>query len=240
MCGRFSLRTTLDEVSRNFEAAAGTIEEWVPRYNIAPTQDVIAARPAPQGRELVLLHWGLIPRWYDDPATGGRFINARAESAHIKPMFRDAFWNRRCLIGADGFFEWRTTHGIKQPWYIMRVDGKPFGFAGLWERWGGGSEEAIESCTILTTRPNEVVEPLHDRMPVIVSPDDYGRWLDPMDANLDELQAMFEPIRAEELTAHPVSRLVNDPWNDSPACVDPDEYEPPSPPLELDLFEADD
>jgi len=239
MCGRFSLRTTLEEVSRNFDAAADAIEDWVPRYNIAPTQDVIAARPAGSGRELVLFHWGLIPSWYDDPSTGGRFINARAESAHIKPTFRDAFWSRRCLIGADGFYEWRAIDGVKQPYYIRRVDGRSFGFAGLWERWSRGSRDAIESCTILTTRPNAVVEPLHDRMPVIIWPDDYDRWLDPMEADLDELQAMFEPIPAEELTAYPVSRIVNDPWNDSPACVDPDEYEPPPPSIELDLFGND-
>lgn len=239
MCGRFSLRTTLEEVGRNFEAVADAIEDWVPRYNIAPTQDVLAARPADGGRELVLLHWGLIPSWYDDPATGGRFINARAESAHLKPTFRDAFWNRRCLVAADGFFEWRPADGAKQPYYIRRRDGCPFGFAGLWERWSRGTRDPIESCTILTTRPNEVVEPLHDRMPVIVPPTEYARWLDPMAADLDELEAVFEPIAATELLAYPVSRVVNDPWNDSPACVDPVEYEPPHPPLELDLFGGD-
>ena len=240
MCGRFSLRTTLDEVGRNFEAAAQAIEDWVPRYNIAPTQDVVAARPTGSGRELVLLHWGLIPSWSDGPSGGGRFINARAESAHIKPTFRDAFWNRRCLIGADGFYEWRSLDGVKQPYYIRRVDARPFAFAGLWERWTRGTKDAIESCTILTTRPNAVVEPLHDRMPVILSPSDYGRWLDPMIADLDELREMFEPLPADELTAYPVSRLVNDPANDSPACIDPDAYEPNPPSIELDLFESED
>jgi len=236
MCGRFSLRTTLEEVSRNFGAAADAIEDWVPSYNIAPTQNVIAARPAGSGRELVLMHWGLIPSWYDDPTIGGRFINARAGSAHIKPTFRDAFWNRRCLIGADGFYEWRSVGGVKQPYYIRRVDGRPFGFAGLWERWRRGTGAPLESCTILTTRPNALVEPLHDRMPVIVSPRDYDRWLDPMATELEDLHALFEPASAEELTAYPVSRLVNDPANDSPACVDPEGYEPPPPPIELDLF----
>ncbi len=236
MCGRFSLRTTLEEVSHNFEAAADAIEDWIPRYNIAPTQEVIAARPAGSGRELVLMHWGLIPSWYDDPSIGGRFINARAESAHVKPTFRDAFWNRRCLVGADGFYEWRSIGGVKHPYFIRRVDGRPFGFAGLWERWSRGTKTEIESCTILTTRPNEVVEPLHDRMPVILRPEDYARWLDPMATDLEDLQAMFEPVSADELTAYSVSRLVNDPANDSPACVEPTEHELPPPPIELDLF----
>lgn len=236
MCGRFSLRMTLAEVSRSFEASADAIEEWSPRFNIAPSQDVVAARLTGAGRELVLLQWGLVPSWYDDPATGGRFINARAESAHIKPTFRDAFWNRRCLVGADGFYEWRSVDGAKQPYYIRRIDGRPFGFAGLWERWKRGPRDAIESCTILTTRPNEVVEPLHDRMPVIVSPEDYDRWLNPRSADLEELEAILQPCPADEITAYPVSRLVNDPANDSPACIDPDEYEPPPPPIELDLF----
>jgi putative SOS response-associated peptidase YedK len=256
MCGRFSLRTTLEEVSRNFRAAADTIDEWVPRYNIAPTQDVLAVRvgggaaaatddrpgsktsrggKSTTGRQIVLLHWGLVPSWSDGPDTGGRFINARAESANIKPTFRDAFWNRRCLVAADGFYEWRAADGVKQPYFIRRADGAPFGFAGLWERWDRSGPETIESCTILTTRPNSVVEPLHDRMPVIIPPEDYGRWLDPMAADMDELRTMFEPFPAEELTAYPVSRRVNDPRNDDPSCIDPDADEP-APELELDLF----
>ncbi len=249
MCGRIALHSDLDELRHYFRAEAAGLEAWSPSYNVAPSQDIVALRLGSDSghpgadrdrghRELVLLRWGLVPAWYDDPNTGGRPINARAESAHLKPTFRDAFWNRRCLVAADGFFEWRDIDGVRQPYYVRHRDGAPLGLAGLWERWRRGGRPAIESCTILTTRPNAVVEPLHDRMPVIVAPGDHDTWLNPMLADQAELARLFEPFPVEQLVAYPVSRSVNDPANDSPACIDPEAYEPPPPPLELDLFQV--
>jgi putative SOS response-associated peptidase YedK len=150
-------------------------------FNVAPTQPVAAVRVVPGGqeRELVELRWGLIPSWADDPKIGYRMINARSETAATKPSFRSAFKVRRCLVVADGYYEWQKRDGAKQPFYIHMQGGKLFAFAGLWERWVPPDGEAIESCTILTTDANELTKPIHDRMPVIVDPPDFGQWLDP-------------------------------------------------------------
>jgi len=192
-----------------------------PRYNVAPTQQVVAIRldPAAENRELALLRWGLIPRWADDPSIGNRMINARAETVAGKPSFRQAFKKRRCLVVADGFFEWKKIGGKKQPYYIHLKDDQPFGFAGLWERWNREGEE-IQSCTIITTEPNELMKPIHNRMPVIVQSTDYDRWLDPDFEDGKALQQVLRRYPAELMEAYPVSTLVNNPRNEAPGCIE--------------------
>jgi putative SOS response-associated peptidase YedK len=212
MCGRFA---------RTFPAAAlarllglDGAPELPPRYNVAPTQPVATARLGPQGgRELALLRWGLVPAWSADPRKG--FINARAETAAAKPAFRSAFKQRRCLVPADAFFEWQAEGGRKQPYLFRRRDGAPFAFAGLWERWQGRGGEALETCCILTTGANEVVAPVHDRMPVILRPEDFGPWLESGPPSL------LAPYPAELMVGYPVSPLVNSPRHDGPECLRP-------------------
>lgn len=166
------------------------------------------------------MRWGLIPRWAKDASIGNRLINARAETAAEKPSFREAFRRRRCLIPADGFYEWKKEADGKQPWLIRRMEGKGFAFGGLWERWNG-PEGPVESFTILTTSPNATVGPLHDRMPVIVAPAAFDLWLDPEVDGPLLLENILRPAPDDLLEAHPVSRLVNSPANDEPACIAP-------------------
>lgn len=195
-------------------------DEWRARYNIAPTQQVFVVRESPSSgaRELVPLHWGLIPRWADDPAIGGRMINARSETLAEKPAFRDAFRKRRCLIVADGFYEWRQGAKPKQPYYIHLKQDGPFAFAGLWEHWKHG-ELAIDSCTIVTTEANGLLRPLHDRMPVILPPEDYARWLDEDLQDPNDLTPLLKPFPAEAMTMHPVSTAVNSPRREGPELI---------------------
>jgi len=200
VCGRFTLRTSPRDVAQEFGLTE--LPELFPRYNIAPTQPAPAVR-AP--RQLEFLRWGLIPAWAEDPSIGSRMINARAEGIATKPAFRRAFQSRRCLIVGDGFYEWRN----KQPFYIRRKDDRPFAFAGLWERWKG-----LDSCTIITTEANDLIRPLHDRMPVILNAEDYDRWL----ATPDE--SLLRPYDAEALELYSVARVVNSPRNETPACIE--------------------
>lgn len=219
MCGRYARFTPAEIYAQLFDAKEGPVLE--PRYNVAPVQPVLAARNAPGGgRELVTLHWGLIPAWAKDPKTGYRTINARAETVASKPAFRQAFRRRRCLIAADGFYEWKRTDGRKQPYYIKLKEGEPFAFAGLWERWQGG-ETAIESCTIIVTEANNLVRTIHDRMPVILAPEDYHPWMDPEPRDPNDLQALLGPFPAERMVAHPVGLAVNNPRNDKPELLLP-------------------
>jgi len=203
------------------------IEPWKARYNIAPSQPVAAVRlaagraKAMAGRELVWLRWGLIPSWASDPAIGNRLINARAETAAAKPAFRAAMRQRRCLVVADGFYEWQRAGKRKVPHLIRMRDDRPFGFAGLWEVWEGPDHSAIESCTLLTTEANDVVRPIHDRMPVIIAPSDYDRWLDPGVTRSEELISLLRPYPSDRMTACAVGALVNSPANDDPGCVEP-------------------
>jgi putative SOS response-associated peptidase YedK len=193
-----------------------------PRYNIAPTQTVAAVR-APANldqRELAYLRWGLIPSWADDPAIGNRLINARAETAPDKPAFRSAFRHRRCLVLADGFYEWQKLGSKKQPFYFRLRDGKPFALAGLWEHWEGG-DKLLETCTLLTTQANNVLRPVHERMPVILPPDAYERWLDPAVQKPDQLTPLLRPYPAEAMAGYPVNPTVNNPRNDNPRCIEP-------------------
>lgn len=221
MCGRFTLFDTAASLAEAFEVAE--VPSLSPRYNIAPSQAVAAVRIPPSGgaREVVLLRWGLIPSWAKDPSLGDRMINARAETAAGKPAFRSAIRRRRCLVPASGFYEWKRTNGRKQPYYIRRPDGKPFAFAGLWESWEGPGQAAVESCAILTTSANELLLPIHDRMPVIVSPADYDLWLSLGIRDPAELARLFRPCPPEEMTAFPVGTAVNNPKTDSPQLIEP-------------------
>ena len=221
MCGRFS-QAQIAELDREI---ANLLEAppLEPRFNVAPTQDaaVVRERPAGGGRVVQLLRWGLIPRWAKDPAIGNRMINARSETVAEKPAFKTPFLRQRCLVPADGFYEWQQTGGAKQPYYIRREDRRPLLLAGLWDRWDGDPEGPVDSFTILTTEPNEVVAPIHNRMPVILPPERYDAWLDPAHRDLAALRALLRPFAAGEMTAYPVSRYVNSPRNEGPECVSP-------------------
>ena len=223
MCGRFTLRTTMPVLVEHF--GLGQMPTLPPRYNIAPSQDVAVVRPCPQppGRALSTMRWGLIPAWAREPASGPRLINARSETAARKPSFRAAFRHRRCLIPADGFYEWQKRAGGKQPYHIRLLDQQPMAFAGLWETWRPHDDVAtrpVETCTILTTRANSLMQPIHDRMPVILTPEDYAAWLDPESHDPDLLGQLLVPFPDDRLQAVAVSGHVNRPGNDDPACLD--------------------
>jgi putative SOS response-associated peptidase YedK len=222
MCGRYTLRTSDKVLADLF----GLPEQpsLQPRYNIAPTQPVpiiriLRTNPHTKQRELVSLRWGLVPSWAEDPAIGNRMINARAESVASKPSFSGAFKYRRCLVPADGFYEWKKEGSRKQPVYIRRKDGQPFAFAGLWEEWEREGE-VIESCAIITTEANDLMAEYHDRMPVILNPKDYDLWLDPDVQDPTLLEPLLRPCPSDELEVYPVSRLVNDPRHEDPKCVE--------------------
>jgi len=220
MCGRFTLFDTASLAEAFGVAGAASLS---PRYNIAPSQAVAAVRVPPGGsaRESVLLHWGLVPSWAKDPSIGNRMINARAETAAGKPAFRSAMRRRRCLVPADGFYEWKRTGGRKQPYYIRMRDERVFAFAGLWESWEEPGGAAVESCAILTTSPNDLLVPIHDRMPVLVAPRDYDFWLSPEVLDPGALAPLFRPFPSEEMTAFPVGTAVNNPKTDSPDLIKP-------------------
>lgn len=220
MCGRFTLRSSGKTVAEVF----GLVESphIQPHFNIAPSQSVAAVRQQSESlnRELVLLHWGLIPFWADDPSIGNRMANARSETAATKPSFRRAFRSHRCLVVADGFYEWQKTDGKKQPYYIRLKNDRPFGIAGLWERWDKQGEP-IESCTILTTDANELMMPIHERMPVIIPPDQFDLWLDTGVNDEKKSSGLLRPFDSKTMTAYPISTQVNNPKNDVVACIEP-------------------
>jgi putative SOS response-associated peptidase YedK len=219
MCGRYTLTTSVERLAAEFGFGASSVE-LPPNYNVAPTQEVAAVLSEGGDRRLELLRWGLIPSWADDPGIGSRMINARSETAPEKPSFRRAFRERRCLIPADGFYEWKRTNGAKQPYYIRMQEGRPFAFAGLWESWSNDGGPEIRSCTILTTGPNALVGGIHDRMPVILPAGSYDAWLDP-EAEKEELAPLLAPYPEDEMEAYPVSRFVNSPSNNDPRCIEP-------------------
>lgn len=223
MCGRYELHT--NPVALALALGLKHPPEITPRYNIAPTQQVPIVRLNQAGdRELSQVRWGLVPFWAKDPAIGNKMINARAETITSKPGFRDAYKKTRCLIPASGFYEWaKLADGSKQPVHIGLKDDGPFAFAGLWARWGQKGEDPLETCTIITTEANELCQPVHDRMPVILAPDSYQRWLDTAQP---DPAALLRPYPSTEMRAYPVSKRVSSPNNDDPGLIEPLEDTP--------------
>lgn len=221
MCGRYTLSTPTDLLSDLFELE--TAVEVQPRFNIAPTQSapVVRVDAGDRVRRLDTLKWGLVPFWAKEPSIGNRMINARAETVAEKPAYRVSFRKKRCLILADGFYEWQATGGPKQPFFFHRGDGYPFAMAGLWDRWEKGEEAPLETFTIITTEANELVAPIHKRMPVILAEPHFEKWLDPGFEDKESLAQMLAPAPPETLEALPVSTYVNSPANEGPQCVEP-------------------
>ena len=220
MCGRFSQTLSFEILRDYFNLDEGVALS--PRYNIAPTQEVAAVRQKDDRRRLVALHWGLIPFWAKDRKIGYKTLNARSETAHKTPSFRAAFRSRRCLIPASGFYEWDKKRGSKQPHFIQRVDEQPLALAGLWERWEDKEKgEVIESCTILTTAATQPVADLHERMPVILEPEDFALWLDSKEQNVERLRQLLQPAAPGILTLYPVSTYVNKADHEGPECIAP-------------------
>ena len=225
MCGRYSITTPTEAMKRVFRFS-GPLPNLPPRYNVVLTQRVPivrAARGDRHDRELATVRWGLIPFWAKDATIGYKLINARAEGIDAKPSFREAFKRgRRCLIPADGFYEWQKKGTAKQPWRITLADGEPFAFAGLWERWEKAPDGVpVESCTIITTAAIALVSKLHDRMPVILPAEAYGPWLGEDSAAPPELLALLRSYPPDAMRAYPVSTVVNSPRNDTPECITP-------------------
>ena len=246
MCGRFVSTTPPDELANYFRVDANGVESPANpppdaeasgtdpgRYNIAPTAEVFVVYEDGDLRRLDGFHWGLVPSWAKDIKIGARMINARAETVRTKPAFRAAFSRRRCIIPADGFYEWKRAPNpdgskkpVKQPHYIRRPDGEPFAFAGLWERWRGdpdrtGSSVELRSASIVTTTANEPMSALHDRMPVILAPEDWDRWLEPSNPDLDELGRLLVPAPPQLITHHPVSTEVNNARHQGAHLIEP-------------------
>lgn len=221
MCGRFALTVNPADLQDAFPEFTFP-GQFAPRFNIVPTQPVLVIPNDSTGKADFFI-WGLIPSWAKDPAISARMINARAETLAEKPSFRAAYKYRRCLILADGFFEWQAQVGskVKIPHYIRLKSGRPFTFAGLWEDWHALDGSQVKSATIITTQPNELIARLHNRMPVILPPETYARWLEPAPRQPADLQGLLTPYPSEEMSAYPVSTLVNSPANDRPEVVAP-------------------
>lgn len=219
MCGRYTIVAGQDAVRDAFDLREIPFP-WRPRYNVAPTQLAPVVAVGEGGPAIAQLRWGLLPAWAKDPAGGSRMINARAETVAEKPAFRVAFRRRRCLVVADGFYEWQRTAGGKTPMRITRRDGAPMAFAGLWERWAPTGEQPLDTFTILTVAASAFMRPIHARMPVIVPPAGRAPWLDPA-SDADRLRSLLVPDEGRELVAYAVSTLVNSPANDVPECVAP-------------------
>lgn len=218
MCGRYRLSRRKQILEERFGAEGE--DDWSPRYNIAPTQMVPVVRQHPKEprRDLSLLRWGLIPSWSKDASGAARAINARSETVATLPTFRDPFQSRRCLIPADGFYEWQKRGSAKQPYCFEVDDGELFAFAGIWDRWKDPSGQWIRSCSILTTTPNAVTSAVHDRMPAILDPDHYELWLDPGMTDTSALMEMLRPLDARRMRSYPVSGRVNQVQNDDAEC----------------------
>jgi len=224
MCGRYRLSRRKQVVEEYFEAASGE-EEWAPRYNIAPTQSVpvIRGNPPKPVRELSLIRWGLIPSWGKDSSAAAGMINARSETAATKPAFRDALKSRRCLVPADGFYEWQRAGKSKQPYCFEVDDGQLFALAGIWDCWKDASGNAVETCSILTTTPNALTATVHDRMPVILDPDGYDLWLDPGMKDVSVASELLKPYNARLMRCYPISARINHVANDDEECSAPAE-----------------
>ena len=226
MCGRYRLSRRKQIIAEHFDAISDS-DDWVPRYNIAPTQSVpvIRQHPTEPTRQLSQMRWGLIPSWSKDASAAAKMINARSETAHTLPVFRDAMKHRRCLVPADGFYEWKRSETVKQPYCFEVNEGKLFAFAGLWEGWKDPTGAWIKSCTILTTTPNAVTSAVHDRMPVILDASDYDLWLDPGMKDGAVVSELLNPFDASAMHCYPVSSRVNNVLNDDEECSKPIERE---------------
>lgn len=220
MCGRFTLTADRDQIEERFSFRMTNVT-LTPHYNIAPSQPVLSLMREGEESRAGFLRWGLIPSWAKDEAIGNRMINARAETLAEKPSFKRALQKRRCLIIADGFYEWKAEGKKKTPMFISLKSREPFGFAGLWETWKAPSGEAIHSCTIVTTTPNTMMAAIHNRMPVILSREAETLWLDRMIDDPQKLLPLLAPYSDTEMAAYEVSLLVNSPRNDVPACIEP-------------------
>src|SRR6266851_4977223 len=227
MCGRYRLSRRERLVDEYFGTVSGD-DDWTPRYNIAPTQPVVTIRQDARepARRLSTMQWGLVPSWAKEPGIGYKTINARAETVATTASFREPFKSQRCLIPADGFYEWVRNGKTKQPYCFEVNDGELFAFAGLWDRWSDPQGDVVESCTILTTTPNSLLADIHDRMPVILNPDHYDLWLDPAFGDTGSLSEMLKPFDAALMKRHPVSTRVNQVLNDDPDCAKPLDREP--------------
>lgn len=205
MCGRYVLKTPAKELASHF--GLDEVIEVVPRFNISPGTDIPTIRHSPEGKRVMhLLRWGLVPHWAKDPSIGAKLSNARGETIAEKPSFRDAFKRRRCLVPADGFYEWKIEGRQKQPYYFSLRSGVPFALGGVWESWQAPDGNILRTCCLITTGPNEIMLPVHDRMPVIVSPDDYEIWLA---GESSDALALIRPYRTEEMLAWAVSKRVS-------------------------------
>ncbi|MEW6237919.1 MAG: SOS response-associated peptidase [Candidatus Omnitrophota bacterium] len=220
MCGRFSLISPEEILARLFKL--NDVPPIAPRYNIAPSQAVpgVIFSAGKKENQLAFFRWGLIPAWTKDATRCAKSINACSETVFEKAAFRVPILRRRCLIPADGFFEWKKTKGEKQPYFIRLKGEQTFAFAGIWERWQGTPEAPVESCAILTTAANNLIQPLHERMPVILPPEDYGAWLDPENQKAENIQPMFRPYPANAMEALAVGDWVNSAAHDGPRCIE--------------------
>ncbi len=225
MCGRYTLHHTTAQVVARFDvtevidATFLEVERDAPRYNIAPTQPVaVVTENSP--RALEMMRWGLVPSWAKDPSIGSRLLNARAETLQEKPSFRTALVRRRCLIPADGFYEWKKLGKVKQPYRIRRRDEALFGFAGLWDEWTSPDGSPLRSCTIVTCAPNELMATIHNRMPAILRPEDEAHWLDRSVKSVSDLLSLLGPYPDSDIEAYAVSTVVNSASNDSASCIE--------------------
>ena len=224
MCGRFVLNATPEQLKALLNLPEAPYVE--PRYNIAPSQPVALARLDPETKQRSFTHalWGLIPSWSKDPSIGAKMINARSETVAEKPSFRAAFKRRRCLVPASGFYEWQKLGAARQPYFIHMADKLPFAIAGLWEQWLSPDGTELQTCTLLTTSANELMEPLHDRMPVILDPADFEMWLgngkDSTPSELDQLQHLFRPFDSAKMAAYPVDKAVGNVRNEGPGLIE--------------------
>lgn len=218
MCGRFTRTTPIEQLAERFHFVAGELTA-PPSYNIAPSQDILTVIRDGEDHRAGYLRWGLVPSWAKDPRMGARMINARSETVATKPSFRAALQRRRCLIPADGFFEWQRQDGKKIPMYVRLREHKPFAFAGLWEVWHDPQGARLATCTILTTAANALMQPIHDRMPVILAPDAEALWLDRQVTDAQQLLPVLVPYEAAAMEAYAVSPLVNSPRHNSPECL---------------------
>jgi putative SOS response-associated peptidase YedK len=218
VCGRYVVKSPSAKLKVKFHLDDAPLFE--PRYNVAPTQLVPAERQEDGKRRLAMLRWGLIPSWAKDATIGYRLINATADTVATKPSFRSAFKRRRCLVPADGFYEWKRYGKVKQRYFIHRKDEVPFAFASLWEGWEDPEDcKEVQSCSLITTEANELMAPIHGRMPVILAESDYDCWLD-ADESVSDLQAFLKPYPAEEMAAYPICTYVNNPKNQRPKCIE--------------------